>query len=88
MNILWLGPDEWLIYSNNTNDYNEAIKDMLPGIYLDAPVITLIDAHPHSLSWIGAAIGNKTFSLGVSDWGQSGSRADLYKEYGINTRIS
>ena len=58
---------------------------MLPGIYLDAPVITLIDAHPHSLSWIGAAIGNKTFSLGVSDWGQSGSRADLYKEYGINT---
>ncbi len=27
LNILWLSPDEWIIYSNNTNDYNYKLED-------------------------------------------------------------
>ena len=29
LNILWLSPDEWLIYSNNTNGYNYKLEDNL-----------------------------------------------------------
>ena len=29
LNILWLSPDEWMIYSNNTNDYNYKLEDNL-----------------------------------------------------------
>jgi len=29
LNILWLSPDEWMIYSNNTNDYNYKLEDDL-----------------------------------------------------------
>ena len=61
-----------------------SIQTVLPGAYPGSPVVTVIDGHPHSLSWIGSALGSKILSLGVSDWGQSGSRADLYQEYGID----
>lgn len=50
-----------------------------------APAVTLIDDHPHTLAWIGGALGSKVYPLGVSRFGQSGSRTDLYREYGLDT---
>ena len=29
LNILWLSPDEWMIYSNNANNYNYKLEDNL-----------------------------------------------------------
>ena len=49
-----------------------------------APVVTVIDGHSHSLSWIGSAIGTQCYPLGVNDFGQSGDTNDLYKEYGLD----
>ena len=49
-----------------------------------APVVTVADAHSHSLAWIGAAMKTATFPLGVHQFGQSGSPADLYREYEID----
>lgn len=49
-----------------------------------APVVTVVDGHPHALAWIGGALGTKIIPLGVTEFGQSGSRAELYKEYGID----
>ena len=63
---------------------SEGLASLLPGHIVGAPLLTLADAHPHSLSWIGGAIGSRTVSLGVDDWGQSGSREDLYREYGTD----
>jgi pyruvate dehydrogenase E1 component len=63
---------------------SEGLATLLPGHIDGAPILTLADAHPHSLSWIGGALGSRTVSLGVDDWGQSGSREDLYREYGID----
>ena len=63
---------------------SEDIASLLPGHITGAPILTLADAHPHSLSWVGGAIGSRTISLGVDDWGQSGSREDLYREYGTD----
>ena len=49
-----------------------------------APIVTVVDGHPHSLAWIGAAMKTATFPLGVARFGQSGSPSDLYREYEID----
>jgi len=48
-----------------------------------APVVTVHDAHPHTLSFIGGALSTRMINLGVTEFGQSGSQADLYQRYGI-----
>ncbi|PKB62098.1 MAG: hypothetical protein BZY79_00205, partial [SAR202 cluster bacterium Casp-Chloro-G4] len=60
------------------------LSDVLPKSGRKTPIVTIADAHPHSLAWIGGALGCPVVPLGVSDFGQSGSRADLYREYGID----
>jgi pyruvate dehydrogenase E1 component len=48
------------------------------------PVVSVLDGHSHALAFIGAALGVPQQALGVDDFGQSGSRADLYRHYGID----
>lgn len=60
------------------------MADVLEGRERRAPVVTLVDGHPHSLAWIGGALGAPTYPLGVDRFGQSGSRTDLYREYQID----
>ncbi|MBU2604265.1 MAG: transketolase [Alphaproteobacteria bacterium] len=47
-------------------------------------IITVIDGHPATLSWLGGVAGHKTVSLGVEHFGQTGTVADLYRHYGID----
>ena len=49
-----------------------------------APVITVLDGHSHALGFIGSALGTIQLPLGVDDFGQSGTRAALYRHYGID----
>jgi pyruvate dehydrogenase E1 component len=49
-----------------------------------APVVTVLDGHSHTLGFIGSALGTIQLPLGVDDFGQSGTRADLYRHYGID----
>lgn len=49
------------------------------------PVVTVVDGHPHSMAWIGAALNAPTTPLGVVGFGQSGTVPDLYREYKIDT---
>tara|TARA_R110000787_G_scaffold73456_3_gene163694 strand:- start:41365 stop:43758 length:2394 start_codon:yes stop_codon:yes gene_type:complete len=49
-------------------------------------IITVIDGHPATLSWLGGVGGHKTISLGVENFGQTGTVADLYRHYGIDAR--
>ena len=49
-----------------------------------APVVTVLDGHSHALGFIGGALGTIQLPLGVDDFGQSGTRADLYRHYGID----
>ncbi len=48
------------------------------------PVVSVLDGHSHALAFIGAALGVPQLPLGVDDFGQSGTRADLYRHYGID----
>ena len=50
-----------------------------------APIVTVADAHSHALAFIGAALGGRTITLGVDRFGESGSRAELYRTMGIGT---
>ncbi len=51
-----------------------------------APLITLHDAAPHALAWLGSVYGMPVIPLGVDGFGQSGTRADLYRYYGIDAQ--
>ena len=76
-------------YARNSIDKGESlsekVSELIPGAISGAPVVTLADAHPHSLAWVGSALGSRTIPLGVDEWGQSGSREDLYREYGTDS---
>ena len=50
----------------------------------DAALITVVDAHPAALSWIGSVAGHRIYPLGVENFGQSGDIPDLYRAYGID----
>eukprot|EP00940_MAST-03C_sp_MAST-3C-sp2_P002774 g2774.t1 len=50
----------------------------------DATVVTAVDAHPTTLSWIGSCCGHRVVPLGVQDFGQSGDLIDLYRHYEID----
>jgi pyruvate dehydrogenase E1 component len=52
-----------------------------PGI----PVVTVHDGHPHTLSWLPGALRVPGVSLGVDDYGQSGSLPDLYRHFRLET---
>ncbi len=61
------------------------LDELIPLDERSAPVVTVVDAHPHSLAWIGSAVGVRAWALGVNQFGQSGSIADLYSAYRIDT---
>ena len=48
------------------------------------PIVTVIDGHPHTLSFLGAVQAVPTACLGVANFGQSGDLDDLYEHYGID----
>jgi pyruvate dehydrogenase E1 component len=50
----------------------------------EVPVVSVIDGHSHALAFLGGALGVPQLALGVDDFGQSGTRPDLYRHYGID----
>jgi len=50
-----------------------------------APIVSVLDGHPHTLSFLSAIRCVPVASLGVSDFGQSGDVEDLYRHFGIDT---
>jgi pyruvate dehydrogenase E1 component len=60
------------------------VEKLLAASESPAPAVTLIDDHPHTLAWIGGALGAPVYPMGVSAFGQSGDCRDLYREYGLD----
>jgi pyruvate dehydrogenase E1 component len=50
----------------------------------DVPVVSVLDGHSHALAFLGGALGVPQLALGVDGFGQSGTRPDLYRHYGID----
>jgi pyruvate dehydrogenase E1 component len=50
-----------------------------------APMVTVLDGHPHTLTFLGSINHVPTKSLGVSKFGQVGSLDAVYEYHGIDT---
>jgi pyruvate dehydrogenase E1 component len=48
------------------------------------PLVTLVDGHPHTLSFLGGVHAVPVASLGVQRFGQSGDLQELYEHHGID----
>jgi pyruvate dehydrogenase E1 component len=66
-------------------DGDDAILDDLLPADRAAPMVTVLDGHPHTLSFLGTVQQVPVASLGVSAFGQSGDVDDLYRHVGIDT---
>ncbi|MDH3207573.1 MAG: pyruvate dehydrogenase [Gemmatimonadota bacterium] len=66
------------------SDAAEGILDELFPADRAAPVVTVLDGHPHTLAFIGAIRAVPVTPLGVSDFGQSGDIPDLYAYFDID----
>jgi pyruvate dehydrogenase E1 component len=62
-----------------------AILDELFPAERAAPIVTVLDGHPHTLAFLGAIRTAPIANLGVSDFGQSGDVQDLYQYFGIDS---
>jgi pyruvate dehydrogenase E1 component len=49
-----------------------------------APIVSVLDGHPHTLAFLGGVNRTPCTSLGVSEFGQSGDLPDLYRHFGID----
>ena len=61
------------------------ILDVLFPAARRSPIVTVLDGHPHTLSFLAGVSGTRIANLGVSDFGQVGDIGDLYRHYGIDT---
>jgi pyruvate dehydrogenase E1 component len=51
----------------------------------NAPLVTVVDGHPHTLAFLAGVRGDRGINLGVSEFGQSSSLEDAYKIHGIDS---
>jgi pyruvate dehydrogenase E1 component len=63
-------------------------RSHIEGLLGDVPphcgLVTVIDGHPVTLAWLGSVRGHRTRSLGVEQFGQTGTVQDLYRHFGID----
>jgi pyruvate dehydrogenase E1 component len=60
------------------------IERLLADLPPNCGIVTVLDGHPATLSWLGSVYGHRVRGLGVEHFGQTGSLADLYRHYGID----
>ncbi len=60
------------------------VEQLLSALPRGAGLVTLADAAPASLSWLGGVLGQRVAPLGVEKFGQTGSLADLYATYRLD----
>ncbi|MFG6080085.1 pyruvate dehydrogenase [Paracoccus litorisediminis] len=62
------------------------VERLLRPLSRDCSLVTVIDGHPATLSWLGSVHGHRTISLGVEHFGQTGTIGDLYRHFGIDAQ--
>ncbi len=62
------GPFDWLILPEERR----------------APIVTVLDGATHAMAWLGGIYGALVVPLGVDDFGQTGTRPDLYHHFHID----
>ncbi len=77
------------LYERYSQARRSGDNDPLAWLFADeqrrVPMVTVHDAASHALAWLGSVYGAPLTSLGVDDFGQSGSRDALYQHFHIDT---
>ena len=60
------------------------IEKLLAPLPRDCGIVSVIDGHPATLGWLGSVGGHRLEALGVEQFGQTGTIADLYRHHGID----
>ena len=60
------------------------VEQLLSDLAPSAGLVTIADAAPASLSWLGGVLGQRVAPLGVEKFGQTGSLAELYAAYRLD----
>lgn len=61
------------------------LETLIPVNERKSPIVTIQDGASHSLAFLGSVFGVPVVPLGVDEFGQSASRADLYHAVGIDS---
>jgi pyruvate dehydrogenase E1 component len=70
--------------SNGVQSAHSHIETLLADLPRNCVIITVIDGHPATLSWLGAVHGHQTIPHGVEHFGQTGTISDLYRHFRID----
>lgn len=62
------------------------VEKLLKNVPSHCRLVTVIDGHPATLSWLGSVTGHRTVPLGVEHFGQTGTIGDLYRHFGIDAQ--
>lgn len=60
------------------------VERLLAELPASCSLVTVLDGHPATLSWLGSVAGHRTISHGVEHFGQTGSIGDLYRHFRID----
>ena len=71
---------DWLLRGNDSY-----ISGLLAELKPEASLVTVLDGHPATLSWLSGVRGHRNKPLGVYDFGQCGNLPGLYAEHQIDT---
>jgi len=71
--------------SRRTSGVGSAILDQLLPAERPTPLVTVLDGHPHTLSFLAGARGDRIHCLGVTEFGQSSDLVDAYRLHEIDT---
>ena len=73
----WLSAEQGVEESHLTRLFAEVPRN--------AGIVTICDAHPATLSWLGASLVREVVPLGVEGFGQSADLPDLYRSLKIDS---
>ena len=82
LNAGWIAAQRARSLGNRTATSH--IEELLLGLPSHCQIVSVIDGHPATLSWLGSVFGHRTIPLGVEHFGQTGSIRDVYRNYGID----
>jgi len=60
------------------------VEKLLQPLSRNARLVTVIDGHPLTLSWLGSVGPHRVSALGVEAFGQTGDIPDLYRRYNLD----
>jgi pyruvate dehydrogenase E1 component len=75
----------WSTRGRSTSRESSDIAELLFPADRPAPLVSVLDGHPHTLSFLAGIRGDRIQCLGVTEFGQSSDLPDAYKLHGIDT---